>query len=79
MLAALVHESARIGSVPQVKMLIEYPEWQPDYFAAVMKVNAVGLLVKVLQAETAIFNRCQAWQVGMGQTERKTESLAEGH
>lgn len=43
-----------------MKMPIKYPEWQPDYIAAITELNAVGLLVKVHNAEAAIFNRCQA-------------------
>lgn len=43
-----------------MKMLIKYPEWQEEYLAAVTEMDAVGLLVKVFNAEAVIFNRCQA-------------------
>lgn len=60
----------------KMKMLIKYPEWQPDYLAAVTEMNAVGMLVKVLQAETLIFNRCQDLTSRDATDEEELQALA---
>jgi len=37
--------------------LIKYPDWQPEYLAAVMEADVARLTEKVHLAEAAIFNR----------------------
>jgi hypothetical protein len=39
---------------------ILYPEWQPEYLAALLEVDPKTLFERVTAAETAIFNRLQA-------------------
>ena len=45
-------------SFPSPKIL--YPEWQPEYLAALSELDPKTLLERVMAAETAIFNRLQA-------------------
>jgi len=46
--------------------LIKYPEWQPEYLAAVMEGNVALLPEKLFRAEAAIFNRHQFLTSGDG-------------
>jgi len=39
---------------------IRYPEWQPEYQAALLELDTEKLRERVAAAETAIFNRLQA-------------------
>jgi hypothetical protein len=39
---------------------ILYPEWQPEYHAAIVEPNHENLSARVMAAETAIFNRLQS-------------------
>ena len=39
---------------------ILYPEWQHEYFAAIVDLDPKTLFDRVTAAETAIFNRLQA-------------------
>ena len=39
---------------------IPYPEWQPEYQAALLELDRKQLTERVREAETAIFNRLQA-------------------
>lgn len=38
---------------------ILYPEWQPEYLAAMLELDPKTLFERVTAAETAIFNRLQ--------------------
>jgi len=46
--------------------LIKYPEWQPEYLAAVMEADVAQLPEKVHLAEDAIFRRLQTLTSGDG-------------
>jgi hypothetical protein len=39
---------------------ILYPEWQPEYQAAIVELNHENLSARVMAAEAAIFNRLQS-------------------
>jgi hypothetical protein len=44
-------------SSPSLKIL--YPEWQPEYQAALLEFDPKQVIERVKEAETAIFNRLQ--------------------
>jgi hypothetical protein len=43
---------------PSPKIL--YPDWQPEYLAALVELDSKTLFERVIAAETAIFNRLQS-------------------
>ncbi len=47
---------------------IVYPEWQPEYQAALLELDTEKLRERVAAAETAIFNRLQAISHGSNHT-----------
>jgi len=51
-------------SSPSPKIL--YPEWQQEYLAALSELDPTKLLLRLTEAETAIFKRLQAISQNFG-------------
>jgi len=58
-------------SSPSLKIL--YPEWQPEYQAALLEFDPKQVIERVKEAETAIFNRLQSL---LGSDNSQAERLA---
>ena len=50
----------------KMSSVIKYPDWQPDYLAAVMEADVALMAEKVFRAESAILNRREPLARGDG-------------
>ena len=63
--------------MPRPRSKFRFPEWQPEYEAAVAETDIEKLRVKTASLEDAIFKRCQSIAGKSGyETERDAMELA---
>lgn len=56
----IVREEANMASVGRAVPKIVYPQWEPEYFAALLELDPKKRIERVATAETAICDRAEA-------------------